>query len=93
MAPIAIRSIDGVIEYLDAREGIVVVREKRSEELVKFPVDAKIKLKADKKTALSALDEIRLADFQVGQPVRLTFRTRDGHATELRLRYVKPKKK
>ena len=87
------RSIDGVIEYLDAREGVLVVREKHSEELVKFAADAKIKLKADKKTELSALDQLGLADFRVGHSVRLTFRTRDGYATELRLRYVKPKKK
>ena len=87
------RSIDGVIEYLDTQERIVVLREKRSDELVKFPVDAKVKLKADKKTELSAVDDIALADFKVGHTVRLTFRTRDYAVTELKLRYVKPKKK
>ncbi len=53
--------------------------------------DAETKFRADKKTPLAGRKDLRLEDFFVGAPVKLTFVAESGKLLEVRMRYEKPK--
>jgi len=53
--------------------------------------DPQTKFTADKKTPLAGRKGLKLEDFFVGAPVKLTFVAESGRLLEVRLRYEKPK--
>jgi hypothetical protein len=80
-----VRQIDGTLVSVDAREAMIVVDDKKTGKRASFRADARIKLRADKGSVLAGRRELRLADFEAGQPVRVGFRTTDQVAVELKL--------
>lgn len=70
---------------LDSHEMVVEVDGKQ----VGFKLDDRTAFKADKKTELAGRKKLKLDDFEMGQPVKITFRASDFKVVEVRLRYVK----
>jgi hypothetical protein len=85
-----LRHVTGVLVSADAEEGALVVRPDGAEENVTFKVLPKIRLSAEKKTALAGRKDLALSDYAPGQPVKVTFRAVDRTAVELRLRAPRP---
>ena len=81
-----LRNVTGVLISADEKEGTLVVKPDGAEESVSFKVMGKIRLGAEKKTALSGRKGLALADFEPGQAVKVTFRATDLTAVEMRLR-------
>jgi hypothetical protein len=81
-----VRQLDGTLASVDAKEGVVVLEEKKTGKRVTLRADPRIKLKADKGSALEGRRDLKLADFTAGQPVRIAFRTTDLAAVEMKLR-------
>jgi hypothetical protein len=79
-------AMQGQIARLNLDKNIVIVQDAKTGKHFAFVLDEKTKLKADKRTDLAGRKDISLADFKVGQPVRLTYRARDAKPLELRLR-------
>lgn len=55
-------------------------------EIHEFRLNAKTRLKADKKSELGGRPEILLSDFRIGHSVKVTYLTQDRSVTQLRLR-------
>lgn len=85
------RSVKGTVTTIEADRGLIVVEDKNGK-MHEFKVDNKTKYKAEKKTELRGKKGISLADFQLGQPVKVTYRADDGTITELRLRRISEKR-
>lgn len=85
------RSVKGTVTTIEADRGLIVVKDKNGK-MYEFKVDNKTKYKAEKKTELRGKKGISLADFQLGQPVKVTYRADDGTITELRLRRSREKR-
>ena len=81
-----LRSVTGVLVAADEKEGTLVVKPDGASESVSFKVAEKIRLGAEKKSALSGRKGLALADFEAGQTVKVTFRATDLTAVEMRLR-------
>jgi hypothetical protein len=85
-----LRQVSGVLIAADEAEGTVSVKPDGAEEAVAFKVLPKIRLSAEKKTALAGRKGLVLSDFEPGQSVKVTFRASDLTAVELRLRVPRP---
>ncbi len=70
----------------DEAEGVLVLKPEGAEESVIFKVVPKIRLSAEKKTALAGRKGLKLSDYEPGQTVKVTFRATDLAAVEMRLR-------
>lgn len=84
-----LRSLDGEIESLDQREGVLVLLKEKDGERMRFRIDPKIKLKAERKSELADRKDLTVAEFRAGHLVRVTFRTSDSTAVEMKLRAPK----
>lgn len=82
------REVDGKIAEINAAQHLVVIEDKNGKRL-SFKLDDKTKLKADKKTEYAGKKKLLLSDFEMGQPVRVTYLASNTTAIELRLRHVK----
>ena len=81
-----LRSVNGVLLEADEEEGTILLQVGlKEEERAVFKVHSKIRLSADKKSALGGRKKLVLADFPLSQPVKVTFRTTDLMAVEMRL--------
>ncbi len=81
---IVTRSVTAKIVEIDVEKGIFVVEHEGK--LVNVKVDKKTRFKADKKSELGGRKSLSLADFFVGNTVKITFIPADGRIVEVRLR-------
>ena len=88
---VVLRIVKGTVTTIEADRGLIVVKDKKGK-MHEFKVDNKTKYKAEKKTELRGKKGISLADFQLGQPVKVTYRADDGTVTELRLKRSREKR-
>ncbi|MBI1941257.1 MAG: hypothetical protein HYS33_07095 [Acidobacteria bacterium] len=78
------RTVKGkIVKVTDDKQFIVV--EDKNGKRVAVRVGEKTKFKADKKTELAGRDDITLGDFELGQPVKVTYLASGSMATELKL--------
>jgi len=82
--------VNGVLIAADEAEGTLSLKPDGASEAVSFKVLPKIRLSAEKNTALAGRKGIALSDFEPGQTVKVTFRATDLTAVELRLRVPRP---
>ena len=73
----------------DAGEGFLVI-DLGTQGPIRFPLDGKFKMSADKRTRLHGIKDLSLADLQRGDPVQVKFSTWDGRVVRLKLK--KPRK-
>lgn len=86
-----LRSVNGVLLEANQEERTILLQVgPEEEERVVFKVHTKIRLSAEKKSALGGRKSLVLGDFPPSQPVKVTFRTTDLMAVEMRL--LKPGK-
>jgi len=81
------QSVRGTLVALDVDQGLVSVKDRKGN-VITVKVSTGTILKADKGTALRELSEegeLSLAHFETGFPVKLTFRTVDWTALELKV--------
>lgn len=81
-----VHQLEGTLVSVDEREGVITLDERRTGRRASFRIHDKIKLKADKKSELGGRRKLTLGDFKAGHPVRITFRTSDLMAVELKLK-------
>jgi hypothetical protein len=86
------RSVEGTLSSVDPAKRLITVTDKKGRQAAFFLSD-RTRLKADKKTELSSKKKLELADFRVGDPVRITFVASEDKALEVRLLFVKEKSK
>lgn len=81
-----VREVDAVMVSVDEPKGVISVDEKKTGKRLTLRIDPKmkVKLKAEKSSALGDRRELALADFTAGQPVRVAYRTTDLTAMELK---------
>lgn len=80
------RSVAGVLLEVNEPENVLAVQVgPKEDERVSFKLGAKIRLTADKKSALGGRRTLQLADFASGQPVKITYRATDKSVIEMRL--------
>lgn len=80
-------SVRGTLVHVDQEQGLVSVKDRKGN-VVTAKVSPGTTLKADKGTALRELSEqgeLSLAHFEVGSPVKLTYRSVDWTALELKV--------
>ncbi|HUG54249.1 MAG TPA: hypothetical protein VMR21_11640, partial [Vicinamibacteria bacterium] len=85
-----VREVEGTLVSANEAEALITVDDKKTGERITFKTDAKIKLRADSKSALGGRRDLKLGDFPAGQPVRVTYRTTDRVAVELKLKKSRP---
>lgn len=78
------RSVKGKIVEVAKDKQTVTVEDKTGKRFA-VKVGEKTKFKADKKTELAGRDDITLGDFEIGQPVKVTYIASNSMATELKL--------
>lgn len=79
------RSVTGTIVTLDSTRGSLVL-EGAGKTQITFVVDSKVRVRADKDTALAGRKDLSLSDYTPGQFVRITYRVADNKALEVRLK-------
>lgn len=85
---IATHSITGrVLQVFQPDHALTLVRKDGKQ--VRFVLNSRTRLRADKQTELADRKTLRLADFKAGQTVKLTYDTETGSVTEVRLRRPK----
>lgn len=82
-------SLGGTLLKADRREGFLIL-DLGTEKPVQFPLDARFKVSADKRTRLHGIKDVSLDDFQPGDRVQVKFNTHSGRA--IRLKLQKPPK-
>jgi hypothetical protein len=75
----------GTLLQADGLEGFVVL-DIGADSPVRFPLDAELKMSADKHTRLHGIEDIDLTDFHRGDRVRVKFSTWDGRVVRLKLK-------
>lgn len=78
------RTVKGTIADLNLEERRLVVEDKKGNRH-SLKVSDETRYKADKKTELAEKKDLALRDFQTGQLVRVTYRSEDETAVEVRL--------
>ncbi len=81
------RMITAKIAEVDVEAGTMVLE--KDGKLSKIKIDRRTKLKADKKTEVGSKKNLSLADFGVGQTVRVIYIPSEDRIVEVRLRYEK----
>lgn len=81
------RMITAKIAEVDVEAGTILLE--KDGKLSKIKIDRRTKLKADKKTEVGSKKNLSLADFGVGQTVRVTYIPSEDRIVEVRLRYEK----
>ena len=81
---VVMRSVKAKIVEIDAANGVFVV-EIADGKRVQVKVDKKTRFKADKKHELGGRKKLALADFSVGDLVKITFIPSEGRIVEVRL--------
>ena len=79
------RSVTGTIVTLDSIRGSLVLEGANKAQLT-FVVDSKVRVRADKDTAMGGRKDLSLGDYTPGQFVRVTYRVADNKALEVRLK-------
>jgi hypothetical protein len=79
------RSVTGTIVTLDSTRGSLVLEGADKTQLT-FVVDSKVRVRADKDTAMAGRKDLSLSDYNPGQFVRVTYRVADNKALEVRLK-------
>lgn len=82
------RILDGKVASVDAERRILIVEDKKGKKS-EFRLNSRSRIKADKKTEFGAKKNVEIADFQVGDPVRVVYDPDASTVIELRLLYVK----
>ena len=75
----------GTLLEADGQEGFVVV-DLGSLGPVRFPLDAKLRIQADKRTRLTAIKDPGLGDLLAGDRVHVKFSSWDGRIVRLKLK-------
>jgi len=83
------RTLTGKVASVDAALNTIVVEDDKGKKY-SIKIEKSTKLKADKKTEYGHKKNLSLADFEAGQPVRITLLASNGTAIEVRM--VKEKK-
>ncbi len=78
------RTLTGKVASVDAVKNIIVVEDSKGKKY-SIQLDKSTKLKADKKTEYAHKKNLSLADFETGQPVRITVLASNGMAIEVRM--------
>jgi hypothetical protein len=78
------RTLTAKITSIDVAKNIIVVEDSKGKKYA-FKIEKDTKLKADKKTEFGHKKNLALADFEAGQPVRITVLASNGMAIEVRL--------
>lgn len=79
------RSVTGTIVTIDGARRSLVLQGQGKTPLT-FVVDSKVRVRADKDTALGGKKDLSLSDYSPGQFVRVTYRIEDSKALEIRLK-------
>lgn len=79
------RSTMGKVLKVNADEHFIVIDEPKGGPIT-FIVDKNTRIKADKKTELGSKKNLKLADYQPGQTVKIIYRIEDRRALEVRLK-------
>lgn len=79
------RSVTGKVAEINTEKHYIVIEDKKGKRL-KFKLDEKVKLRADKKTEFAGRKDIKLSDFEPGQFVKVTYLASNETITELRMR-------
>lgn len=83
------RTLMGKVASVDAAQNTIVVEDGKGKKY-SIKIEKDTKLRADKKTEYGHKKNLSLADFEAGQPVRVTLLASNGTAIEVRM--VKEKK-
>ena len=83
------RTLMGKVASVDPAQNLIVVEDNKGKKY-SIKIEKGTKLKADKKTEYGHKKNLSLADFEAGQPVRVTLLASNGTAIEVRM--VKEKK-
>jgi hypothetical protein len=87
-ASTATRSVTGrVMQVFQSDHALTLVRKNGKQ--VRFVVNSRTRLRADKQTDLADRKTLTLTDFKPGQTVKITYYTDSGSVTEMRLRRPK----
>jgi hypothetical protein len=78
------RTLTAKITSIDVARNIIEVEDSKGKKYA-FKIEKDTKLKADKKTEFGHKKNLALADFEAGQPVRITVLASNGMAIEVRL--------
>ena len=78
------RTLTGKVASVDAVKNIIVVEDDKGKKYT-IKIEKGTKLKADKKTEYGHKKNLSLADFETGQPVRITVLASNGMAVEVRM--------
>jgi len=83
-----VREVDATLVSVDELKGAISLDEKKTGKRLTLRIDPKmkVKLKAEKGSALADRPELALKDFTAGQTVRVAYRTTDLTAMELKAR-------
>jgi hypothetical protein len=82
------RSVKGKLAEIRGDLHLIIVKDKNGKRL-QFKLDEKTKFRADKKTEYAGKKDLGLGDFELGQPVKVTYIASNNIATELRLLRVR----
>ncbi len=82
------RSLTGKIAEINSEKHLIVIEDKSGKRL-EFKLEDKTRFKADKKTEYADKKNLSLGDFELGQPVKITYLASNNVVTELRLRREK----
>jgi len=78
------RTLTAKITTIDVAKNIIVVEDSKGKQYA-IKIEKGTKLKADKKTEFGHKKNLSLADFEAGQPVRITVLASNGMAIEVRM--------
>ena len=81
-------ALEGKVAEIRSDQRLIIIEDKNGKRL-QFRLDEKTKFRADKRTEYAGKKDLGLGDFELGQPVRVTYIASNNIATELRLRRVK----
>jgi len=82
-------SLEGRVFEINAAANRIVVEQEKSGKLFNIPLSPKTKLKADNQTELAGRTNLNIADFKLGQFVRITYSNPGPKVIEVRLRRKK----
>ncbi len=81
-------ALEGKVAEIRSDQHLIIIEDKNGKRL-QFRLDEKTKFRADKRTEYAGKKDLGPGDFELGQPVRVTYIASNNIATELRLRRVK----
>ncbi|PYS97726.1 MAG: hypothetical protein DMF65_10970 [Acidobacteria bacterium] len=82
-------SLEGRVFEINAAANRIVVEQEKSRKLFNIPLSPKTKLRADNQTELAGRTNLNIADFKLGQFVRITYSNPGPKVIEVRLRRKK----